>query len=214
MAASLRISLQCIGIIVWANCLVEGVNSEEGLLGRKLTINPIAAVFEAYLVENPVENVNAYLYHHKKVAEFCGLQGSVRDVESAEGVHGCTYDEYYACLEILRKPYLNFFDPGRIQVKPEAVLEHWYAKDNPPKGCKRVNNPTMEEFMSFVVRSEPVIITGWASDWDDLDEWSWELLLSEISQEAVAVSGREVRIAGCLLYPYLHYVFSLSQSIF
>ena len=164
------------------------VNTEEALLGRRLSIHPIEAAFKEFMSKEPVRDANAILHHHEVIARFCDEYGSLSG-SGKEEMGGCTFEEYYACLENIRKPFINFFDPGRMQVKPETVMEHWYSKENPPRSCRRISKPTMEEFMGFVVRSEPVIITDWASEWKGLEQWSWDLLLSEIPDEPVAVSS-------------------------
>lgn len=184
--------------------VVVGITTEESLIGRRLNVHPIEAKFSAFVEENKIEEVNSMAYHRAVVEQFCSKHGS----STANKKNECTYEEYYNSLFVLRKPFANHFDPYRMRVDPEEVIEPWFQEENT---CKRISNPTEEEFMAFVARSEPVIITDWANEWKSVKKWTWEYLLQEIGEQPCVVSGMSTYVLFHVAY---HLMFSFSKSIF
>jgi hypothetical protein len=43
--------------------------------------------------------------------------------------------------------------------------------------CRRIHRPTQEQFLGFVARNEPVIITGVAKRWAARKRWTWRYVV-------------------------------------
>ena len=47
----------------------------------------------------------------------------------------------------------------------------------PVRTCRRIHRPTQEQFLGFVARNEPVIITGVAKRWAARKRWTWKYVV-------------------------------------
>lgn len=182
---------------------VAGVSTEEELVGGRLTIHPIEQVFQRFLEENEqllgtARQINEFSIHHTIVRSFCFSQALDKNRRSAGdlaqdkslGINlgACTHDEYLAALNVLRRPFNKHFDPGRRGLDPEKLIRPWLDKRGLRSECARIDNPSMAEFMAYVVRSEPVIITGVANEWPAINKWTWKYLLEKIGDQQVIAS--------------------------
>lgn len=178
----------------------KAISTEEELVGRKLTTHPILKDFQQFL-ESPlvaslhaVLGLNDYMIHHTVLDYFCSVKTKSSDGYLDDFILGnCRYSEYYACLESLRKPFEKRFDSFPAQVEPKEIIGSWYDhvdSEGKRSTCKRISNPSVEEFMSYVASSEPVIITDVATKWKAMtsNKWTWKYLLEKLGNQQVVVS--------------------------
>jgi hypothetical protein len=136
-------------------CDVNTLTREEAAHTGLPFIEPkIIEEFEAFLRQSSssyLKELNDFTRHHKAIQIFCQSRAS----------GSCRWSEYYQILDSLRAPFVNSFDPGiKIGQPIHQIQERHRSGSSYQKKCQRINYPTAEEFLPYVLGSKPVIIKG------------------------------------------------------
>lgn len=134
----------------------------------------LLAEYQAFVAihQELAELSNSAVQHHVAVASFCARRAA-----------GCRWAQYHALVDESRAPFAHLFDKQR------------FSLSRPPRRsarpCARLHNPSREQLLEQVRRSEPAVISGAMEGWPALSRWSDEYLVQRLGDRPVSVSVAE-----------------------
>ena len=121
------------------------------------------AAQHAHLANNAIQ-------HHYSVSHFCRH----RPV-------GCSWAEHHALVDHSLEPFGHLFDQNRIKAEvPRRAAS-----------CARLHNPTTEDLLDLVKRSQPAVLSGLLDGWPALHRWDYAYLRRHLGEKPVTVSVAE-----------------------
>uniref|UniRef100_A0A7S3LS38 JmjC domain-containing protein n=1 Tax=Aplanochytrium stocchinoi TaxID=215587 RepID=A0A7S3LS38_9STRA len=123
------------------------------------------------------------------VEAFCKNEWS-SDESEGKNIKGCTWFEVTVLFHSLVEAGASSDYQLSIEdlwIKPTEMLMNKKRVDSYGSSCRRVKNPSMEEFFSMVLHSEPVIIEDAIDGWDALNKWDLNYLRDQVGNTTVIV---------------------------